>query len=276
MKYFGVALIAFLFPAFLFSQINENQAAVFDYHKVEIKPHLTTCEGEVLGECSDRQLVSFLQGHLSYPVQAKGEGIEGRVFAKFIINLDGSISDFKILRDIGGGCGDETIRLLQLMNDEGVRWMPGEQAGVPVRVSKEFVLKFTLQPAKKKSSKIRKPSFPSSLNPADQQYAPEIALNRFIYSNLTYPAQAKNHNIDKVVWLLVSIDKKGFVDKIKVSRSVGYGCDEEAVRVIQLMKDQKIKWTPGTKKGKAKQMDIPVFIHFSPSLAAMKKKILSN
>lgn len=64
--------------------------------------------------------------------------IHGKVFLTFIVEKDGSITDIKILRDIGYGTGEEAVRLLK----ESPKWSPGELDGRKVRV--QFSLPITL------------------------------------------------------------------------------------------------------------------------------------
>jgi antitoxin component YwqK of YwqJK toxin-antitoxin module len=59
----------------------------------------------------------------------KVEGLEGKVYITFVVDVDGKLTDFKILRDIGFGTGDEAIRAVA--NYKG--WIPGEQRGRKVR-----------------------------------------------------------------------------------------------------------------------------------------------
>ncbi|NUO03230.1 MAG: energy transducer TonB [Saprospiraceae bacterium] len=47
-----------------------------------------------------------------------------------MVNKDGTISDVSVLKDIGGGCGKEAVRVVLTMP----RWSPGEANGQPVRV----------------------------------------------------------------------------------------------------------------------------------------------
>lgn len=55
--------------------------------------------------------------------------LSGKVFVEFIIEKDGSLSDIKVLRDIGFGTGAEAIRVLTLCP----KWIPGKQNGTEVR-----------------------------------------------------------------------------------------------------------------------------------------------
>lgn len=60
----------------------------------------------------------------------KVKGLQGKVFVTFIIEKDGSVSNVKVLRDIGHGTGEEAIRVLE----NSKKWIPGEQNGKKVRV----------------------------------------------------------------------------------------------------------------------------------------------
>lgn len=56
--------------------------------------------------------------------------LKGKVFVQFVIEKDGSLSDTKVMRDIGYGTGMEALRVLAL----SPKWKPGIQNGKPVRV----------------------------------------------------------------------------------------------------------------------------------------------
>jgi TonB family protein len=85
-----------------------------------------------------KALMNYLKENIHYPEQAKKEGIHGRVFVNFIVEKDGSISGVKILRGIGHGCDEETVRVVRAMP----KWVPGEQRGQKVRVSFNLPIKF--------------------------------------------------------------------------------------------------------------------------------------
>ncbi|MCA6422271.1 MAG: energy transducer TonB [Flavobacterium sp.] len=67
------------------------------------------------------------------------EGLKGRVFVTFVVEKDGSLTDIKVIRDIGYGTGKEAIRVLKSCP----RWNPGEQNGKKVRVL--YSLPITIQ-----------------------------------------------------------------------------------------------------------------------------------
>jgi protein TonB len=85
-------------------------------------------------------MFQFLTENLRYPTLAKENGIEGRVVVSFVVEKDGSLTDLKIVKDIGGGCGEEALRLMQAMP----KWVPGQQHGRVVRVAYTLPVSFRL------------------------------------------------------------------------------------------------------------------------------------
>ena len=85
-------------------------------------------------------LYAYIARNIKYPETAKKEKIEGRVFVTFVIEKDGQVSNAKILRDIGGGCGEEAIRVVKNMP----KWKPGTQRGNPVRFQFNLPVSFLL------------------------------------------------------------------------------------------------------------------------------------
>ncbi len=86
-------------------------------------------------------LYKFLNENLQYPKQAMENNISGKVYVTFVVEKDGSISNIRVLRDIGGGCGDEAVRIIKSMP----KWIPGEQRNKPVRVQFTLPIQFQLQ-----------------------------------------------------------------------------------------------------------------------------------
>lgn len=82
-------------------------------------------------------MFAFLYRTIKYPKKAIRKNITGVVYAGFVVEKDGQISNVKILRDIGGGCGKEVLRVINAMP----KWKPGIFNGEPVRT--EFVLPIT-------------------------------------------------------------------------------------------------------------------------------------
>jgi len=89
------------------------------------------------------------------------------------------------------------------------------------------------------------------------------SLTIFLKENIHYPETARETKIEGVVYVSFIIETDGSVSNVKIARSIGYGCDEEAVRVVQAMP----VWKPGTQSGKPVRMqyNLPVrFPHENP------------
>jgi protein TonB len=69
------------------------------------------------------------------------EGLKGKVYVTFVVEKDGSLTDIKVIRDIGYGTGKEAIRVL----NKSPKWSPGEQNGKKVRCT--FSLPISIQSA---------------------------------------------------------------------------------------------------------------------------------
>jgi Ca-activated chloride channel family protein len=85
-------------------------------------------------------LLNFLRENLQYPENARKSSIEGSVFVSFTVGKDGSISDVKVVRGIGGGCDEEAVRVVRMMP----KWKPAEQRGKPVSSQFTLPIKFSL------------------------------------------------------------------------------------------------------------------------------------
>lgn len=83
-------------------------------------------------------LGQFISAYIKYPEEALKSGIKGQVIVEFTITLDGSTSDFKILKGLGYGCDEEAIRVLKLLPD----WVPGYQRGKAVRTKFKLPITF--------------------------------------------------------------------------------------------------------------------------------------
>ena len=86
-------------------------------------------------------LYKYLAENIKYPEQAKKDGIEGRVFVRFVVEPNGTVSNTEVLRGIGGGCDEEALRVVGSMP----RWTPGTVGGKAVRVHFNLPIVFKLQ-----------------------------------------------------------------------------------------------------------------------------------
>src|SRR5436190_23893215 len=68
------------------------------------------------------------------------------------------------------------------------------------------------------------------------------AMDEFIKKNLHYPEEAMQQRVEGTVAVEIDIDVYGAVSNAKVKHGIGHGCDEEAIRLVKLLKFQKKKY----------------------------------
>ena len=79
---------------------------------------------------------------------------------------------------------------------------------------------------------IRKPDYPGG----------KKALNEFVSSNLRYPEEALQRKVEGSVKVAYDVDVFGEVSNVKLLGGIGYGCDEEAVRIVKMLRFEKKKY----------------------------------
>ena len=102
----------------------------------------TTAEKEA---CAREKLLTFVYENVVYPDSALLKDIDGTVVLRFVVNKEGEIINDTLLKDIGGGCGEEALRVVKLMNEMPEKWTPGKQGNQPVDVYFTLPVKFKLK-----------------------------------------------------------------------------------------------------------------------------------
>ena len=120
-----------VFKAGYFVSCDGQEDSTDIYTKVDIFPEFP--EGEYARQ-------EFLAKNLKYPKEARENEIQGTVFIEFIVESDGSITNTKVLKGIGGGCDEECLRIIRLMP----KWNSGKEFGKSVRVRFVLPIKFSL------------------------------------------------------------------------------------------------------------------------------------
>ena len=80
--------------------------------------------------------------------------------------------------------------------------------------------------AKNRPTHISKPVYPGGMT----------ALRKFVAKHLKYPETALKERVEGTVTVRYSLDYRGKVVDAKVKKGLGHGCDEEAVRVVKLLR----------------------------------------
>jgi TonB family protein len=113
----------------------ESQRTSQEKARAEYKKRMEEDDGFPSFPGGEEELMKFLRANMEYPVEALEAGIRGTVHVTFVIERDGSVTDVKVIRGIGGGCDEEAVRVVQMMpnwkigkNQDAVR----VQYGMPI------------------------------------------------------------------------------------------------------------------------------------------------
>ncbi|MBF6641796.1 energy transducer TonB [Flavobacterium sp. J49] len=103
----------------------------------EVKPQKDSTDVKSVAEVTEKPefelgleaFYKYIGTNYKIPEEVTKNKLKGRVFASFIVEKDGSLSNIKILRDMGYGTGEEAERVLK----NSPKWKPGKIHGKPVR-----------------------------------------------------------------------------------------------------------------------------------------------
>ena len=203
-------------------------------------------------------LDEFLAKNIKYPAEAKNKNIRGRSVITFIVQADGSLSDFKVARAAGGGTDEEAIRVLKASPN----WKPATENGSPVSSQVSIPVNFSLDGTSAKVVSQKQlndqpvftaveqiPTFPGG----------DEAFTKFLAINTKYPKAARDAGLQGRVIASFIIEKDGSLSNIKIVRGVGMGIDEEAERVLRLSPN----WKPGLQNGHTVRVQYAVPISFA-------------
>ena len=244
-------------------------------------------------------MMKYIAENVKYPEEAKDKDIAGRVFLAFVVEKDGSVSNVKVLRGIGGGCDEEAARVINSMP----KWKPGKQKGEAVRVSYLIPIMFKLGQTNDEYKttvktviagddehywKTSTATFPDEnmkdkmkpnangvyqiVEEMPQYPGGEKAMMEYVAKNVVYPQEARDKEISGRVFVSFVVEKDGSIGEVKVMRGIGGGCDEEAVRVVKAMP----KWKPGKQEGKPVRVSYMMPINFKLNDSQEGKGSLAN
>jgi TonB family protein len=91
------------------------------------------------------ELYEFIAKNLQYPVEARKKGIEGKVFTKFVVEKDGTVTNVSVVKGIGYGCDEASAQVVKSFPP----WNPGKKDGKIVRTSFVIPILFKMSEPKK-------------------------------------------------------------------------------------------------------------------------------
>lgn len=116
---------------------SQNSSQIYSMADIEVRPDFPG------------GLQKFFEFFEKNYVTPKGsENLKGKVFVTFVIDTDGSLTNLKVLRDLGNGTGEEAIRVMKKCPN----WIPGQLNGKKVRVQYSLPLRIGMPELKPASA----------------------------------------------------------------------------------------------------------------------------
>ena len=84
------------------------------------------------------KLLQFIAENIHLPKCVTSATVKGRSIIEFVVEKDGTVSDFKVVRSLNKECDEEAVRVLKTMP----KWKPGMERGKPIRVKYTVPVKF--------------------------------------------------------------------------------------------------------------------------------------
>jgi len=162
--------------------------------------------------CAEIQLLTILTRNIRYPEEARKNNTEGTVVVTFVVEPDGKMSNYRILKDIGDGCGGEALRVLQALEEVGLRWQPARRDGKIIRMRQSMPLRFKLQEALPYYIDAQGDTIYSVYDAAPAFRGGMDSLVGFILNRLQYPPEYADSCKTGVIEMSLLIGDDGSVD----------------------------------------------------------------
>lgn len=218
-----------------------------------ILPGTLIAQEIVLPQCySGKRLTKeFIKEEMVYPQQAINNNVEGEVEISFLVNADGSATNYKVSKMVSEELDLEAMRVCRK-----ILWYPATEVGLPIPYKHKFTIKFDIKKYRKLVKnrgydQIKYPFKPFDTSGKIYQFVDvdktpqpvypkaERNFSDFIGSTLEYPEAAFKQNVSGTVALKFVVEPSGRISNIVIDKALGGGCTEEAIRVVRL-----IRWNP--------------------------------
>lgn len=198
----------------------------------------------------------FIANTLIYPDDARERNAQGLVVYTFVVEKDGTLSNFNIIHRADSLLNQEALRILKSMPP----WRPGRHKGEIVRSETYVPMYFRLNKNAVASGKPVQPSRNYSktkpeilenntiytiVDKMPQYTYGESGLSAFIARNIRYPREARQEGIEGRILCSFIVASDGSISNIEVVEGANTALNQEAVRVLGLMP----KWIPGENNG---------------------------
>lgn len=197
------------------------------------------------------EMTRFISSSLRYPREAAEKNIQGLVVYNFVVELDGSLSNFEIMHRAHPLLDAEALRIIKSMP----AWRPAVYKGENVRARQYVPMYFKLNKNARSSRRAQSRKV-MPIDPNEEIFTivdqmPEFptgeeGLGRFLSEFIQYPVRAKQEGIQGRILCAFIVRKDGTISNLEIVNGLDNELDNEALRVLSMMP----KWTPGENNNK--------------------------
>lgn len=197
----------------------------------------------------------YITRNLVYPITDLNQGNSGKVIVSLHIDKKGIGSNYAVKSTFSEAAAPVALDLVKT-----ILWEPASRDGIPCESEHEYEIDFNAKSYKRYWKHHERTEIPLTLEAdtsntifeyrqleevARPYFADGSYMGRYIASNMKFPPEAKEREIQGTVRLSFLVEKDGSISNIIVVNSVGGGCDNEAIRLMQ-----ETVWIPAEKNGK--------------------------
>lgn len=272
----GFLAVFLLLVHFLYAQVPAD-TTVYEVADMMPSPIIPACSADrhlgwnadSVRRCSEGKLYSILSANIRYPETARTQNLQGAVVVSFVVETNGRITGLKLLRDVGGGCGEEAMRVLKAVDEAGLRWNPAQIRGQPVRMRQSLPLRFRLTEALPYYIAETGDSIYTTVD-TDVSFRGGVdSLLSYVINRLDYPAAYKDSCKAGVVEMNVILrgDRSLSVVNSLDFSNMGMDFQWEATRMV---KRSAALWTPARYQDKPVTTSFPLRAVFKSNAAGCK------
>ena len=185
----------------------------------------------------------FITRSLIYPANDLDANKSGKVIIRLQVDPDGLGHDYMVKSTFSQAAAAVALDLVKK-----IVWSPATNNGIPMSSETEYAVEFNAKSYNRYWKKHDRPALPLDKEaddsydvyhnrqveePAHPYFASGSSMAQYIYENLKFPMEAQEREIQGTVRVSFIVETDGNVSNVMIVNSVGGGCDNEAVRLIE-------------------------------------------
>jgi TonB family protein len=228
-------------------------------------------------------LKELIRSEMVYPDISRQNKEEGKVVIQCTVTQTGDTKHVLVVKSAGKHLDKEALRLFG-----HILWAPAQSKGAAIEDKSEIEIVFKLRKYQKNVRQRGYDQIKYKYMPVDKSLAifqvqqldslpqplfaeENMKFADFMIQNMIYPDDAKKRGVSGTVDLFFVVEPSGNSTNLRIEKGVGAGCNEEAKRLIKLL-----KWHPGIRDGMAVRTALQLSITFNLDNSNNMKYVPSN